>query len=402
MVTRPGAGLLPKVAERPLRFGDRGPAVVVLRDLLDRAELGQPDEGAAPLSQAPDVQLFDEAVQEAVRLFQQFRGVLADGVVGRDTALQLDAARWQLGDRVLVDTGSPLMRGDDVSALQERMVKLGVHAGPVDGIFGPVTAASLRELQRGLGVPADGIFGPRTVHAMAALGRAVEGGDPWSLRTREGVAAAGKSLKGKVICLDAAHGGNGYGMSGHGLVEADVTAEVCRVVAEKLRLAGATVGLTRTGEPGDYPDIVERVDFATELGADLVVSFHCEANPSPLAEGFATFYWGGGRVGQHSAVGRALAGFVQREVVARTGVVDCRSHPCSYDLVRMTAMPAVMVGLGYLSNADDAQRLSSAAFLDAVADAVLAAVQRVYLGEDDATATGTIALADVLAHAEGN
>lgn len=387
---RPGPGLLPRVTDRPLRLGDRGPAVVVLRDLLDRGG------SSAPEDELTDVQLFDEQVRDAVRRFQQHRGVLADGVVGRDTALHLDASRWQLGDRVLVRT-TPMMRGDDVSMLQERMVKLGVHAGPVDGIFGPVTEASLRELQRGLGVPADGICGPRTYRGISALGRAVEGGDPWTLRTREGVAAAGKSLNGKVICLDAAHGRDGVGVSGHGVVEASATAAICRRVADRLGSAGATVGLSRG--IGTAPDIAERVDFATELGADLMLSFHCEANPNPLAEGFATFYWGGGRVGQHSAIGRALAEFLQREMVARTGIVDCHSHPCSYDLVRMTPMPAVMVGVGYLSNAGDAARLAEDSFQETLADAVLAAVQRVYLGEDDATKTGTIALSDVLAHA---
>ncbi len=389
---RPGAGLLPRVGERPLRLGDHGPAVVVLRDLLARGGSSAPEDALT------DVQLFDEQVRDAVRRFQQHRGVLADGVVGRDTALHLEASRWQLGDRVLVRT-APMMRGDDVSALQERMVKLGVHAGPVDGLFGPATAASLRELQRGLGVPADGICGPRTYRAIAALGRAVEGGDPWTLRTREGVAAAGKSLKGKVICLDAAHGGDGHGVSGHGLVEESVTAAICHRVAARLGLAGATVGMSRPA--GTAPDIGDRVEFATELGADLMISFHCETNHNPLAQGFATFYWGGGRVAQHSAIGRALAEFLQREVVARTSVVDCRSHPCSYDLVRMTPMPAVMVGVGYLSNEDDAARLVDDSFLETLADAVLAAVQRVYLGEDDATKTGTIALSDVLAHARG-
>lgn len=396
-MTKAGSGLLPKVSDHPLRVGDRNPAVVVLRDLLGT------DLPAYPVK---DEQVFDLEVRDAVLRFQQGRGVIADGVVGRDTAMHLDAARWQLGDRVLVHTRpGAMMRGDDVSALQERMAKLGVHAGPVDGIFGPTTDASLRELQRGLGVPADGIFGPRTFRAIGGLGRAVEGGDPWTLRSRETVAMAGKSLKGKIICLDPAVGRDGRGTSGNGLVEADVTLEVAKRVAAQLRLAGATVGMTRSEfspgpVAGEVPDISERVEFAEQLGADLVLSFHCEANHNPAAEGFGTFYWGSTRVGQHSAVGKALAEFLQREVVARTDVVDCRSHARSYDLVRMTKMPAVMVGLGYLTNVHDARRLVSDSFMETLADAVLAAVQRVYLGEDDVTVTGTIDLNDVLAHAK--
>ena len=61
-------------------------------------------------------------------------------------------------------------------------------------------------------------------------------------------------------------------------------------------------------------------------------------------------------------------------------------------------MPAVLVELGYLSNASDAARLADPAFRDTVAEALVVAIQRLYLGEDDAV-TGSLRLEDVLAHA---
>ena len=194
-------------APQPLRRGDTGPLVYALRDVLRRAtntEPGADDEAAA--------NLFDEDLERRVRAFQQDRGLLADGVVGRQTAIVLDAARWRLGDRILLFTPGHPMRGDDVAALQERLVVLGVHAGPVDGVFGPVTETSLRELQRGLGLRPDGICGPATLHALGALSRSVGGGDPWALRTESDVAVAGKSLAGKVVVLDPSHGGDGMGV----------------------------------------------------------------------------------------------------------------------------------------------------------------------------------------------
>jgi len=63
-------------------------------------------------------------------------------------------------------------------------------------------------------------------------------------------------------------------------------------------------------------------------------------------------------------------------LVARTDLLDCRVHPRTWDLLRRTRMPAVRVELGYLSNADDAQRLMSAEFQDAVADALSVALTR--------------------------
>jgi N-acetylmuramoyl-L-alanine amidase len=370
---------------RPLRAGDSGPEVTTLRALLVRAAALDPD---LPLP-ASDPCLFDHTVDRAVRAFQQDRGLVADGIVGRQTALQLDGARWRLGDRVLLLTAGHWMRGDDVSALQERMVVLGLHAGAADGIFGPATEASLRELQRGLGLPVDGICGPPTFAALGALSRSVSGGDAWALRSRGRVMMAGVSLAGKTVVLDP---GADEDAGRFGVIESDVTYDVAARLAERLRGVGAEVTLTRGR--AEAPATSDRAALAESVGADLVISLLTETHSSPKPSGVATYYWGGGRVGQHSATGALLAGLIQREITARTDLVDDRSHPCSYDLVRLTRMPAVIVSLGYLSNPDDALRLSREDFRETLAEAVLFAVQRLYLGEDDAQ-TGTLNLGDV-------
>jgi N-acetylmuramoyl-L-alanine amidase len=374
-------------ADRPLKVGDHGPVVHQLRTLLLRVAALDP-----ALPPAADPYLFDRDLDRAVRAFQQDRGLVADGVVGRQTALQLDGARWHLGDRILLlTTPGHWMRGDDVAALQERMVVLGVHAGPVDGIFGLATEKSLRELQRGLGLPPDGICGPPTFQALGALKRSVSGGDAWALRSRAGVAMAGVSLTGKTVVLDP---GAARQPGQFGLVESDISYDVAARLADRLRAVGAKVALSRG--PDEAPPTADRAALADSVDADLVISLRTESQQSPLASGVATYYWGGGRVGQHSATGQRLAMLIQREIVARTDLVDCRSHPCSYDLVRLTRMPAVIVSLGHLSNPDDARGLGDGDFRELLAEAVLFAVQRLYLGEDDA-ATGTLKLSDVQA-----
>ncbi len=56
-----------------------------------------------------------------------------------------------------------MLRGDDVADLQRRLSALGFDTGRVDGIFGPLTATALAELQRNLGLPPDGICGRSTL-----------------------------------------------------------------------------------------------------------------------------------------------------------------------------------------------------------------------------------------------
>jgi len=384
-----------------LRRGHRDASVLTLRSLLARATAGA---DAAPTSahrelfapESHDDEFFDGDLEAAVRDFQQRRGLVADGLVGPQTVRALDGARWRLGDRVLLYTPGHPMRGDDVAALQERLVVLGVLAGPVDAVFGARTDAALRDLQRGLGLEPDGLCSAATLRAMQSLARAVGGGDPWALRQHAAVAGAGRSLSGKVVVLDPAHGGANPGAVAHGLREADVVLDVAARVRNRLAATGVEPILTRDDRDG--PDDVARALLADQVGADVVLSLHCDRSASPTASGVSTFFWGDDRVGARSATGHRLASLVQREVVARTGMVDLRTHACTFDILRVTRMPAVQVELGYLTNPQDAARLADPRFRDLVADALVVAVQRLYLTDDD-RATGTMHLGDVLGYA---
>src|SRR5437764_1425903 len=100
--------------------------------------------------------------------------------------------------------------------------------------------------------------------------------------------------------------------------------------------------------------------------------------------------------GTSSTLGEALAEFIQRELTARTGMLDCGTHPKTWELLRMTRMPAVRVELGYLTNPQDRRKLLDPAFRDVVAEGIVVAVKRLYLlGENDQP-TGTFTFADLL------
>jgi N-acetylmuramoyl-L-alanine amidase len=71
-------------------------------------------------------------------------------------------------------------------------------------------------------------------------------------------------------------------------------------------------------------------------------------------------------------------------------------HAKNWDLLRRTRMPAVRVEVGYLTNPGDALRLADPAFRDVLAEAVAAAVQRLYLPEDADAQTGALRIPEWL------
>ena len=66
----------------------------------------------------------------------------------------------------------------------------------------------------------------------------------------------------------------------------------------------------------------------------------------------------------------------------RTDLTDCRSHPRTWDLLRLTTMPTVWVEMGYLSHPGDAARLTDPRFRDTLSEAIAVAVTSFFAPAD--------------------
>jgi N-acetylmuramoyl-L-alanine amidase len=371
---------------RAIGPGARGRAVAEIQSIL--VVLGL-------LPNEPRVHEFDAATERAVRAFQQSRGLTADGTVGDETWRALDAARWRLGQRALYHALPKAMIGDDVRQLQERLLEMGYDLGRPDGIYGIRTSRAVAQFQREVGLRPDGECGPATTKALERLGRKVIGGRPQLLRETEAFRASGTALVGKCIVIDPGHGGPGdTGVSvPDGKLrwfEADLVFDLATRLEGRLAAAGMRVHLTRGPAPAKRLGDRERALLANDLGADLFISLHVDGHKNPAADGVATYHYGSAGSGVTSTVGERLAGLVQREIVMRAGLRNCQIHAKTWDLLRLTQMPAVRVDVGYLTSPQDRAKLVDQAFRERVVEAMMAAVQRMYYPTESDVPTGSI------------
>jgi N-acetylmuramoyl-L-alanine amidase len=382
-----------------LRRGDRSNAVVEIRVAL--AALGlleHPDDNITTGRQfAADV--FDAELDDAVRAFQQRRGLIVDGIVGEATYRALKEASYRLGARTLIHQFGAPMYGDDVATLQSRLQDLGFYTGLVDGYFGLQTHNSLMSYQREYGLAPDGICGPETLRSLYFLGSRVTGGSIHAIREEEMVRRSGPKLSGKRIIIDPGRGADNHGViiagPGGPISEADILWDLASRLEGRMTAIGMDTFLSRPANR-DLTD-AERAAVANNVGADLMISLRFESQPAPVANGVASFYFGSSH-GSVSTIGRNLADFIQREVVARTGLRDCRTHGRTWDLLRLTRMPTVQVDVGYITNPDDRGTLATPECRDALAEGILAAVKRLYLLGKNDRPTGTFTFAELLAH----
>jgi len=388
-----------KASADMLHLGDRGAAVVQIRAALAALGLLESSDDALTTGRQVALDTFDAELDHAVRAFQQRRGLLVDGLVGEATYRALKEASYRLGARTLAHQFGAPMYGDDVANLQTRLQDLGFYTALVDGHFGLQTHNSLMSYQREYGLAPDGICGPETLRSLYFLGSRVTGGSLHAIREEEHVRVSGPRLSGKRIIIDPGRGGSDHGLIAQGpegpISESDILWDLASRLEGRMTAIGMETFLSRPANRS--PADAERAATANTVGADLMISLRFDSHPKPTASGLACFYFGSPH-GSVSTIGRNLADFIQREVVARTGLRDCRTHGRTWDLLRLTRMPTVQVDVGYITSPNDLGLLMTRNCRDSIAEGVLAAVKRLYLLGKNDRPTGTFTFAELLAH----
>lgn len=351
-------------------LGAAGPAV---RDVQSRL-------GTLGFSwESDDPAVFGPATQAAVRAFQQSRGLHADGLVRDETWRALVEAGRSLGDRRLYLT-EPLLRGDDVRELQDRLNRLGFDAGYVDGVFGRQTAAAVREFQLNVGLRVDGIAGREVVEGLRRLHRQHQSAAAISVREREALRQAPLrcSLAGARVLLDAGHGPDDPGVVGrNGATEQLLCWQITTRLEGRLLARGVHTILSRG--PRTTPSPSERARLANAEGVDLILSVHLNGLDSPSARGTAAYYFGNASF--VSEAGRRLADLAADTVAAHTGTPHCRTHSTGSALLRESRAPAVVIEPGFLTHPVEGARLQQSDHQEAIADALTHAVAKFLTGQ---------------------
>ena len=151
------------------------------------------------------------------------------------------------------------------------------------------------------------------------------------------------------VIIDPGHGGHDPGTVGIGGVrEKDVILPISLDVAEILRKQGVEIIMTR--DTDNFVSLEGRTDMANEIDADLFVSIHANAiNLSrPDVNGLETYYY---------ESGRRLAEIIHWSILNGVNIDNRGIRRARFFVLRHSAMPAVLVEVGFLTGAVDSSRL---------------------------------------------
>lgn len=162
-------------------------------------------------------------------------------------------------------------------------------------------------------------------------------------------------LKGKIITLDAGHGGSDPGAIGaEGTKEKNITLAITQRVQELLEKEGAKVYMTRTTDvdvcgpnASDRDELQARVNVAEKYNSDLFVSLHINSSVNKSVGGFSSYYY------PKTDADLKLAQKIQNKLAANFGVDNLGVRQANFYVIKRSSMPATLVEMCFISNPNE-------------------------------------------------
>ena len=189
----------------------------------------------------------------------------------------------------------------------------------------------------------------------------------------------------KTIMVDAGHGGSDPGAINGAHKEKVYTLQIAKRLQTQLEKLGFRVIMTRTGDT--YPTLQERAALCKKYKPDLYISIHCNSSTSKTPAGIETYRavpvggteTKGSKVktekqsaNEYDANSSRLAYEIQKGMLAATGGTDRGTRHQAIYVIGNASCPAVLVEVGYLSNAAEVKKIASPDYQNKIVSGILA------------------------------
>jgi len=192
-------------------------------------------------------------------------------------------------------------------------------------------------------------------------------------------------LKDEVIAIDAGHGGVDPGaVSASGLVEKDITLAIAEKLRDLLQQAGAQVVMTREVDRDLAPaelkgyskrknaDLHERVQLIQREQAGLLISLHGNAVPESKWSGALTIY------DSKFPESKLVAANIQESLRENLNMSRSIVETDNVYILKRAELPGALVELGFLSNPEEAQRLTQRSYQEKLAMSIYLGLLKYY------------------------
>ncbi|MCJ7727297.1 MAG: peptidoglycan-binding protein [Actinobacteria bacterium] len=321
--------------------------------------------------------IFGIETENAVRKFQQDRGLLVTGIIDQETWQELVDAGYKIDERMLY-LKHPPFRGDDVRTLQLWLKTLGFYPYNENGIFCERTNKALIEFQKNMNIADDGIVGEETLQHLKSLQRIIVSKKTSNFPIIRNLDKR-KELRENKIILDYSENIEDIRSSKKYINE---KIYICKSIVNFCRdiLSKNGIGtlLSISDDKKQNVFLYDRIEYANKSDADLLISVDLNYSADQNANGCSCFYFKG--LKSYSIPGYKIANLIQDKITSNLKVLDCRVHGANYAILKSTNMTSVLIEPAFISNYRERERLKKSSYHMKISESIVKAILE-YLSE---------------------
>lgn len=181
-------------------------------------------------------------------------------------------------------------------------------------------------------------------------------------------------LLGKIIYIDAGHGGPDPGALYKDIYEKTINLEITKRLQDALMAKGAIVYMTRTDDydlasPGAYlrkrSDLSKRAYLINNSDCELYLSVHLNASPSTNWRGAQVFY------DDKNSENKVIADIMQKEFKSKLSSKRKYKEIKSLYMYKQITKPGVLLEVGFISNANERYILQKSYYQNRIVSAIV-------------------------------
>lgn len=169
------------------------------------------------------------------------------------------------------------------------------------------------------------------------------------------------------IILDAAHGGNDFGATHENFTEKEITEQITNKIKAQNKNENIELQLTRISDTD--MSLADRTALINQVKPDLVLSLHVNYNKNGNASGFEIFTPKTENANNKKSV--VYAEKLSNKLVKNHSMKSRGVKEAPFHILNKSDVPAIVVELGFLSNASDRAYLTDALQQERIANTIL-------------------------------
>lgn len=189
-----------------------------------------------------------------------------------------------------------------------------------------------------------------------------------------------KEIYKNIVVLDCGHGGSDPGAQGGGYNEKDLTYNILYCAAKPyFDSVSSNIKVYWSRYDDTFVTLSDRAAYASKVGADLFVSLHMNSATNTAAAGTEVYYATNNNATLSSGISsKKMASALLESLLPVMGTKNRGVKTAGYAVIKNNTVPAVLIELGFISNAGDRSKITDGTYQQNAAKSIYDTLEQLF------------------------